>query len=97
MKFSVFWSKFLRRSERGKNSPGISEQDVIFSVLLGVILIGLALFSADAYLFYATVMRRDAPPVASPQVRVPLSGENIDEVIRLIDERARKFQEILNQ
>ena len=97
MKFSILWSKFIRRSERDTSAPEVSERDVLFSVLLGVILLGLTLLSVDGYLFYTTVMRRDAPLAVTPKVRVPLSGENIDEAIRLIDERARKFREILNQ
>lgn len=54
------------------------------------------LILTDGYLFYTTVVSLQAPQAVSAPKHSLLSSRDIDEVIRLLDARQQKLEEILS-
>ena len=95
----AFFSRFLRQTA----SQGIKKEVLqadrgrnAFLAALAVAALFLLLFIFDGFVFYTTVTREPAPLAPATEKPALTSGRDIDEVIRLLDGRAKKFNEILN-
>ena len=79
---------------KGRFLPAFSREQYIMGGCVLYFLIALTLLGYDAAIFYQDVLNRaaGAPPFSS-QSR--FSERDIDEVITLLDEREKKFNEIL--
>lgn len=78
-----------------KKFSSVGERNLVFYGLLGVaVLFGIMLFF-DGYFFVTVVLQGPAQPSEFPLVHTPFSERDIDEAIRLLDERAQKFNELL--
>lgn len=68
---------------------------MIFVGVLFLAIVFLALVAVDAYLFY-TVRKREAA-VSSPSAPAAvLTSQEIDQAIKLIDQRNQEYQALLN-
>ncbi len=95
MKLDFPFLKFVRLSEIKKKFSSVGERDMIFYGLLAVaVLFGVLVF-LDGYFFVTTVLQGSAQPSGFPLVHASLSERDIDETVRLLDERAQKFNEML--
>lgn len=77
-----------------KKFSSVDERDMVFYGLLTVAVLLGALVSLDGYFFVTAVLHEPAQPSDFPLVHGSLSGRDIDEAIRLLDERAQKFNEM---
>lgn len=84
----------VRFAQIKKSFRQTQERDVIFRAALAVTTLLIALLVLDGYFFFVAAKREYAPP-ADARVGTPLSDEQIDEVIRILDERAAKFRGIM--
>ncbi len=93
MKFSFALSKKFNPSGVKKH---LTEANIIFGGALFLAMVFLALMAVDAYLFYAARGRESGapPPSASPPAFTP---QDIDEAIKLIDQRAQEYQALLEK
>lgn len=91
MKFFNMKQQF---GKRGSLLPAFSREQYIMGGCILYFLIALALLGYDAAIFYQDVLNRAAgAPPSSAQLR--FSERDIDEIIALLDEREKKFNEIL--
>lgn len=69
--------------------------DIIFKGILLLAGLLIVLLAIDGYTFWS--IRREASEVANPLIRrsVPLTEEEINEVLNLLDEQNQSLQEIL--
>lgn len=75
--------------------PSFSRNEYIAASFGLIILFAIGLVAYDAYLFYQDVLERSIG--TAPQTsKLKFSESTIDEVITLLDEREKKFNEILN-
>ena len=72
----------------------LSREDIVVYGIFAIILIFTALIFGDGYLFYQTVVVPDSIEIFSPKVSF-FSEEQVNEVIRLLDEREDKFKTLL--
>lgn len=71
-----------------------SREDYIAASVIAFAIALVALLGYDAYIFYEDIIERSAgAPAVSP--RTKFSESDIDEIIILLDEREKKFNEIL--
>ena len=75
--------------------PG--RHDLIFAAFLGIVMVCALLAVFSGYLFYTTVTRELMPHTSVTKKYTPVSARDIDEIIHLLDERDKKFNEILNK
>lgn len=68
------------------------ERDTIFYAVLGIAALLIVLLILDGYFFFVAFGPRHVPPASA---RAPLSDREIDEAIRILDARAKKFNEIM--
>ena len=84
------------RPGRPRDSSRVTNQDVlVWGIFFGGIFL-LLLILWDGYIFNETLNREFAPQVMTPKTR-QLSKEDLDEVIKIMDEREKEFQQILLQ
>ena len=72
----------------------MGERDMVFYGLLAVAALFGVLVFLDGYFFITAVLQEPVQPSEFPLVHAPLSERDIDEAIRLLDERAQKFNEV---
>ena len=83
------------RRNTGAARPRFSRGDYITTSVVAFIIALVALLGYDAYIFYQDIIERAAgSPAASP--RTKFSESDIDEIIMLLNEREKKFNEILS-
>lgn len=92
MQFSL--AKLKRFAVLKRQGRGPARTDVMFGGMIFLIGTFLLLLAVDGYLFYQVRIRERAPP-APVQDAVMLLPREIDEVIRLLDQRAQEFQALL--
>ena len=74
--------------------PRFSREDYIATCVAAFVVTLVVLLGYDAYIFYQDIIERAAnAPATSP--RTKFSESDIDEIIMLLDEREKKFNEIL--
>lgn len=93
---AAFFSRFsfIRFAEAKKAASRLRERDVIFYAAVSVAVLLAVLLVFDGYFFFAVAGREYAPPAPVPS-GILLSDKEIDGVIRLLDERAEKFNAIM--
>lgn len=93
MQFSLSAVKNIKFPVKGLR---ISREDVlVWGILFSCLLLGVFLLW-DGFLFYNTVMvGRES--VASGRKAPALDAEEIDKVLGVLEEREKKFNEILNR
>ena len=72
----------------------IPRQEFLLWGTVAVFVLLLTLIAWDGYLFYSTVFKERARG-AGVTSREVINAEEIDEVIKLLDEREERFEEIL--
>lgn len=78
----------------GAARPRFSREDYITASVVAFVIALVALLGYDAYIFYQDIIERGSnAPAASP--RTKFSESDIDEIVTLLDEREKKFNEIL--
>lgn len=72
----------------------LKRDDVVFGGVVAAFFLFLFLLGFAAYLFYSTVMveREELAGVVRGEI---IQGKDIDEVVKILDERAQKSEEIL--
>lgn len=83
----------IRAADAKKGLLRLGERDVIFYAMLAVAFLSAVLLIFDGYFFFVVAGREHAP-AAAPS-RATFSDREIDEVIRMLDERAEKFDAIM--
>lgn len=78
----------------GAARPRFSREDYITASVVAFIIALVALLGYDAYIFYQDIIERGAN-TPSATARSKFSESDIDEIITLLDEREKKFNEIL--
>ena len=72
----------------------MSREDIVIYGIFAALFLFAALLLWDGYLFYRTTVRKDNQEIfLSPSS--PFSENQVDEVIRLLDEREEKFRTLL--
>jgi hypothetical protein len=65
--------------------------------LLGVLVfLALLVVGWDSYLFYANVLRREKGAGPATVEKVTLPEKDIDDVVKILDDRAQRFKDILS-
>lgn len=92
----AFFPYKFRLSGRSLRKLNFSRKDVIFYGVLAVFVLILSLTMWDGFVFYQTLFeeRGEVQVVSSFE---KISSEDIDEVVRILDEREKKFKEILGK
>ncbi|MFY9462950.1 MAG: hypothetical protein WAP52_02055 [Candidatus Sungiibacteriota bacterium] len=73
----------------------LTDANMIFASVLFLACVFLAMVAVDAYLFY-TVRTSETAALPPPAPPAALSAKDIDEVIKLIDQREQEYQALLN-
>ncbi|GEM_PF-5098200 len=76
--------------------PRFSREDYIATCVAAFVIITVVLLGYDAYIFYQDIIERGAG-APQPPARSKFSESDIDEIIMLLDEREKKFNEILSK
>ena len=74
--------------------PRFSREDYIATCVAAFVVTLVVLLGYDAYIFYQDIIERGAGAPSLP-ARSKFSESDIDEIIMLLDEREKKFNEIL--
>ena len=94
MAFSFLQFKNIRLYFISKKRIIFTREDAIFWGLINLGILFLILILIDSYVFYRTVIIQ-REPVIGEQKKSPLYPKEIDEVIFILNERQKRFEEIL--
>ncbi|QQG45574.1 MAG: hypothetical protein HYW89_01455 [Candidatus Sungiibacteriota bacterium] len=72
----------------------LSEDNVIFAWVLILMALSLILVLLDGYIFYRTVFVPQVPEEVTAATQI-LTKDGLEEVINILDERDKKFNELL--
>ncbi len=73
--------------------PRLTRADIIFAVLIGIIILLIGLLALDGYVFYKTFWSFRPQPVLESIPSV--SSQELNEIIKLLNEGDRKLKEVL--
>ncbi len=79
----------------GAAHPRFSREDYVAGSVVAFVIAAVILLGYDAYIFYQDIIERTAGAPAQT-ARSKFSEGDIDEIIMLLDEREKKFNEILS-
>ena len=96
MEFSFLSLKNIGLAGMKKKMSALTRRDFIFLAFLCIMIACLSLLVFDGYIFYTTVTREPVAPPSSATRRIPVTRQDIDEIIQILDARDKKFNEILN-
>lgn len=91
--FSQIFSKFTIPGRR-KGGLQFSREDFVFWGVVSVFSLTLSLVLLDGYIFFQTLFQ-EREEVMAVGTFEKISPEYIEEVMRILDEREKKFNEIL--
>ncbi len=73
----------------------LTDANIICAGVLSLAVFFVVLIAIDAYLFYA-VRNRESEAVPSPAPTAALAAREIDDAIKLVDQRAKEYEALLN-
>lgn len=91
-----FFANLWEFAFRNGRTAALERRDVIFYAMAFLALLLGFLILVDVYLFYISYVR-PRPPVPVSHRAVTLAPQDIDEAIRLLDEREQKLQSLLGE
>lgn len=78
-----------------KHTLRLSHEDILFWGSVFILVLFLALVLVDGYMFYQSVTLQRKVTYALEYKPKTILSQDLDEVIKLLDERQKKFEEIL--
>lgn len=88
--------KFWARNKGEPEKARLSREQIVIGVFTTLILLLLGLFLFDAYIYYQTHIVKLLPSLSSSPKVSTTSERDLDQIIKILDERKTKFNIVLS-
>jgi len=92
----VLFLKKLLPHRKGAELSHVTLMDIVWWGFISLIVFFLAVILWNAYFFYSRIVVESKKDIVV-QERISIVSEDVDEILRILDERQKKFDEILGQ